>query len=205
MNKDKSLFKNKVQMIIYLIIFCILIWAFIYLGTRNYKNEINNDKERFDMDFSLVDKDNVFVYAKNLDVRSAIQSGNTIVFFGNNKSEWVNYYASILNEAAKNVGIKKILYYDFFDDRDTKNGTYEKIVEILKDYVKTNDLGVKNIYAPTLVVIKNNNILYFDDETSFVDGDTTPNYYWTVNNKELKQGELENIFIKYLGSDISGS
>ena len=205
MNKDKSLFKSKTQMVIYLLIFCVLIWAFIYLGTKNYKNDINSDKERFDMDYSLVDKDNVFVYANNFDVRSAMQSGNTIVFFGNNKSEWVNHYASILNSAANNTGIEKILYYDFFEDRNVKNGTYEKIVDLLKDYVKTNDEGLKNIYAPTLVVIKNNKVFYFDDETSFVEGNITPEYYWSINNKDIKQGELENIFINYLGSDLSGS
>ena len=57
--KNEKLFKNKVQMVIYIILFCLLIYGFIYLGKKDYKVEVN-DNERFASEFSLVSKDNVF-------------------------------------------------------------------------------------------------------------------------------------------------
>ena len=44
--KNKSLFKSKTQMIIYIILFCLLIYGFIYLGKKDYKVKVS-DNERF--------------------------------------------------------------------------------------------------------------------------------------------------------------
>ena len=39
--KNEKLFKSKWQMLIYIIIFIILIWAFIYLGTLDYNDDFH--------------------------------------------------------------------------------------------------------------------------------------------------------------------
>lgn len=200
MNTDKKhFFENKIQMIIYISIFLVLLFAFIFLGTRNYKNASTNDNLQFDQEFSLVDKDNVFNYVKSTDVRTMLNKGNGIIFFGFNTSVWVNNYAKILNETAKESGILKISYYDFYKDRKEKNGTYETIVSKLSYYLKTNDEGIQNINAPTLLVIKDGNIIYFDDETAITEHNITPADFWTDDKINEKKAELKQVFLQFLG------
>ena len=193
----KKFFKSKKQMIIYIILYGLLIYGFIYLGTRNYNKGEITDQKHFDQEFSMVDEENVFTYINSNDARRLIKSGRTIIFFGTSTSQWVNYYAKILNDEAKEDGITDIYYYDFISDRTDNNGTYESIVEYLKNYVTTNDEGKKEIYAPTLVVIKNNKVLYFDDETSLVKGTVTPDIYWNEYQIGLEKTTLKQVFKDY--------
>lgn len=125
--KNKKMFKSKTQMVIYIIIFCLLIYAFIYLGKKEYKVELP-DNERFANEFSMVSKDNVFKYVNATDARMVSRGAKGIVLFGTN-NEWVNYYAYIVNKIAKETGVKEIYYYDFTKNRKDNNGTYEDIVK----------------------------------------------------------------------------
>ena len=74
--KNEKLFKNKTQMVIYIILFCLLIYGFIYFGKKDYKVKVS-DNERFASEFSLVSKDNVFKYVNGL--ISNISKDNRIV------------------------------------------------------------------------------------------------------------------------------
>lgn len=196
--KNEHLFKNKTQMVIYGIIFILLIGAFIYLGTKDFSNDIPDNK-RFAEEFSMVDKDNVFEYVNATDVRGIVSDKSGIILFGT-KNEWVNYYAYMVNEVAKNTGVKKVYYYNFVKNRQDNNGTYEDIVEKLSNYVTYNDRGSKDIYAPALLVVKNGVVEYFDDETAFVKGKVTPSVYWNYNEQSRKEQELKGVFEKYLES-----
>lgn len=196
--KNEHLFKNKFQMIIYLIIFGILIYLFIYLGTKDYNLEIP-DNERFASEFSLVSEDNVFKYVNVNEVRNVIAESNGIILFGT-KNEWVNYYASILNTAAQEMGISEIYYYEFLKNRQDNNGSYEDIVNTLEEYVTYNDRGIGEIYAPTLLIIHNNQIILFDSETAFINGKIDPSEYWTSFNEQQKVNEFKAAFQKYLES-----
>lgn len=195
--KNKKLFKNKTQMIIYIILFCIIIYGFIYLGKKDYKVEIS-DNERFASEFSLVSKDNVFKYVNATAARMVAKGSDGIVLFGT-QNEWVNYYAYMVNKVAKEVGIKEVYYYDFSKNRKDNNGTYEDIVKTLDDYVVYNDKGVADIYAPSLLVVNNNQVILFDSETSFVKGSVTPSGYWNRVSQENKENEIKNAFLAYLG------
>ncbi len=194
--KNEKLFKNKTQMVIYLIIFCLLIYGFIYLGKKDYKVKLS-DNERFASEFSLVSKDNVFKYVNATDARMVAKGAKGIVLFGT-KNEWVNYYAYMVNKVAKEVGVKEIYYYDFIKNRKDNNGTYEDIVKTLGNYVTYNDKGVAEIYAPTLLVVSNDEVLLFDSETSFITGEITPSTYWNSAKEETKENEIRETFIKYL-------
>lgn len=195
--KHEHLFKSKLQMVIYMIIFVILLGLFIYLGSLDYKSDDILDNERFAQEFSLVSEDNVFKYATAVDARMVAGGTKGIVLFGT-KNEWVDYYAYIINKVAKEVGIKEIYYYDFIKNRQDNNGTYEDIVNKLEDYVVYNDRGVGEIYAPSLMVVSNDKLLMFDSETSFVKGNITPSRYWTSEKQLEKENELRVIFTKYL-------
>lgn len=194
--KNEKLFKNKTQMVIYIILFCLLIYGFIYFGKKDYKVKVS-DNERFASEFSLVSKDNVFKYVNATDARMVAKGAKGIVLFGTN-NDWVNYYAYIVDKVAKEVGVKEIYYYDFIKNRKDNNGTYEDIVKTLSNYVTYNDKGVAEIYAPTLLVVSNDKVILFDSETSFVKGDILPNAYWNSEKIAEKENEIREAFIKYL-------
>ena len=108
---------KKVKLILQGILFVAIIVGFIYIGTRDFNKEVVVDNERFDADYVNVSKDNVFKYANAVEVYQALK-GNAIIFMGYPANVWSGYYANILNEAAKDAGIKEILYYDFYEDRE---------------------------------------------------------------------------------------
>ena len=197
--KHETLFKNKLQMVIYFILFAILIMAFIYIGMYDFNPELP-DNERFAEEFNLVGEDNVYEYINATTALMVASGTKGIVLFGTINSEWVNYYASIVNDVAKEVGIDKIYYYDFFANREDNNGTYEAIVERLSGYVTYNDYSVADIYAPSLLVVCNDEVLLFDTETSFRSGNIAPSEYWNSLNIENKKSELREIFRTYLES-----
>ena len=196
--KNEKLFKNKWQMLVYCFLFVVLIGAFIYLGTLDYDDTLP-DNEEFSREFSLVSEDNVFEYVNATTALMVANGTKGIVLFGTS-NEWVNYYANIVNKVAKEVGIDTIYYYDFVKNRQDNNGTYEAIVEKLSDYVTYNDYGNAEIYAPTLLVVGGDEVIFFDTETTFINGNIAPSEYWNSFNESSKMNELRNVFTEYLES-----
>lgn len=194
--KNKKMFKSKTQMVIYIIIFCLLIYAFIYLDKKEYKVELP-DNEKFSSMFSMVSTDNVFKIVNATEARMVSRGAKGIVLFGT-ENEWVNYYAYIVNKIAKEVGIEEIYYYDFTKNRKDNNGTYEDIVKNLSNYVTYNDKGVAEIYAPSLLVVSKDEVLLFDSDTSFIKGKTTPSTYWNSFTQGEKEQNLRAVFTEYL-------
>ena len=194
--KNEKIFKNTLQMIIYCLLFCIIIFAFIYISKIDFNTKKDAKSELVEI-FDKLDVDNVFVYGNAITVRNLVENGNGIVLFGTN-NEWVNYYISFVNRAAKEMGIKEIYYYDFIKNKVDNNGTYESIVNKLEEYVIKNDRGFTNIYAPTLLVMKNGKVLLFDDETSFVRAHENPSSYWTYYMQMNKIEMFKTAFLRYL-------
>lgn len=194
--KNKKMFKSKTQMVIYIIIFCLLIYAFIYLGKKEYKVELP-DNEKFSSMFSMVSTDNVFKIVNATEARMVSRGAKGIVLFGT-ENEWVNYYAYIVNKIAKEVGVEEIYYYDFTKNRKDNNRTYEDIVKNLSNYVTYNDKGVAEIYAPSLLVVSKDEVLLFDSDTSFIKGKTTPSTYWNSFTQGEKEQNLRAVFTEYL-------
>ena len=188
---------KKVKLILQGILFVAIIVGFIYIGTRDFNKEVVVDNERFDADYVNVSKDNVFKYANAVEVYQALK-GNAIIFMGYPANVWSGYYANILNEAAKDAGIKEILYYDFYEDRENRNGTYQSIVLSLTNYLVTLDDGTEEIYAPTLVIVKNGKVIAFDNETSFTKGNITPDVYWDEYQSGIKYNNFKIMFQEYL-------
>lgn len=188
---------KKVKLILQGILFVAIIVGFIYIGTRDFNKEVVVDNERFDADYVNVSKDNVFKYANAVEVYQALK-GNAIIFMGYPANVWSGYYANILNEAAKDAGIKEILYYDFYEDRENRNGTYQSIVLSLTNYLVTLDDGTEEIYAPTLVIVKNGKVIAFDNETSFTKGNITPEVYWDEYQSGIKYNNFKIMFQEYL-------
>lgn len=193
------IFKSQKQMIISIILFILFIIGFIYFGTKDYAVKDVSDSDKFVSEHKEVVGDNVFTYINVSDAYNYVHGNNILLLFGIRNSDWVGYYANILNEVAKEVGISKIYYYDITDDRSDANASYESIVYYLKDYVTYLDDGKANLYGPTLLIKKDGVITYFDDETALIKGSITAEEYWSNYQINLTKATLKVALEDYLG------
>ena len=187
-----------------IVLIFILLIVLIFLGKKDYKVDATKDNKRFDKEYSMVSRDNVFKYVSEEETYDILKKGEGIIFMAFSENEWSNYYAKILNDVAKEMNIGTIYYYNFLADREKDSVIYEKIVDYLKEYLKKDDLGKINVSAPTLVVLKEGNVMAFDDETSRVTGTITPENYWKEEMINNKQEHFRNIFTVYMGGIING-
>lgn len=188
------------QKTFYILSFVFLISAFIYLGTKNYNAPIKKmtDHESFTQEFGITNE-NLFIYKNAKEVLELFNTGTGIVFFAFPENEWSSSYADILNDAAKSLNIENIWYYNFKSDRANNNHYYRNIVKQLSHYLPILDTGDANLYAPTVVFVKNGVVVGYDNETAIVNGDVTVNDYWTRTNQFVKKQALETLIRDYLG------
>ena len=196
--KNEKMFKNKIQMVIYILLFIIIISLFIYLGNLDYDKDAAEDNTKIAKEVKLDDKNNVFKYVNHSEAYNIVSGNNGILLFGHSNNKWLPYYAKIVNEVAKEVGIDTVYYYDFLEDREANNGTYEAIVSKLANYVTYNDLSEADMYSPTLVMVVGNEIIYYDDQTAVMKGNISPEKYWNDFAIGMKKSELTVVFNKYI-------
>ena len=189
---------SKKQKLISFILCIVLLGAFIFVGTRDYEIKEVDEHKVFSNEYKIVPNENVFVYANSSKIYTSLKSGSSIIFFGFSKNGFSGHYAKIINEVATEKGIKEILYYDFYEDRENYNGTYESIVLLLEDYLSKNDLGKVDLVAPSMVVVKNGKILFYDEETAYTPVKINPDDYWNEYNVGIKKATLGYIFDEYL-------
>lgn len=189
--------KSKKQIIKYLLIIITLI-GFVVIGKQNFKKEEEN-KNNISHKYNILNSSNVFEKINASQVLNKINGGNALIFMGFENSKQSEYYASLLNEVAKNLKIEKIYYYDFYNDRKDNNGTYETIVNKLKNYLLKDDEGKINLQAPTFFIIKEGNFIYFDEDASRIQANLSEDDYWNDYNKNLKKAYLEAGLKNYLG------
>lgn len=197
--QNKKFFKNKIEMVITLTIFVLCIIGFIYLGKVDFSKNKPTDNIRMNMEHPEVSKENVYEYINASQANNFILRSKMIMLFGTS-NEWTGYYASILNDVAKEVGVNKIYYYDFEEDKNKNNATYQNIVNHFNNYALHLDDGSADIYAPTLVIINNGVIMLFDDESSYIHGAIKPQEYWNEYNLNLKKNTLKVALSDYKGS-----
>lgn len=196
--KKKSLFKNKTQMIIYMFLYVLCIALFIIIGQIDFQKDIDTESKKFHSLYNMVEEDNLYVFSDATDVLSIVDGKSGVVLMGFPTNKWMNYYASILNDAAKEVGIDKIYYYDFEQDREESNGTYETIVNKLKVYVPTDDRGIQDIQSPTVIVVKKGEVIGYFDDTSIVRGTVTPEVYYNDNQQAITYEGFKTALLEYI-------
>ena len=183
---------------IMLIIIMAIVGAYLIYNHFNKDENINNNNKNFNEEYSLVDKDNVYRYI-NIDEVLDTFNKSGIIFMGFKENIWSNYYAKYLNEVAKENNIKEILYYDIKKDRQTNNIKYKKLINLLEKYLMMNDEGNLYISVPYLVIIKDSKIMYTDNETSIINGNTTPSLYWNQNNIDNFKDKINNYIVEFKG------
>ena len=196
--EKKKLFKNKTQLVIYTFLYIVCLVLFVLIGNIDFHDNSETEAKKFSNIYDLVSADNHYIFASATDVLNIINGNSGVILFGFPQNKWTNYYASILENVAKEVNLDKIYYYDFLADREESNGTYETIVSKLRVYAPILDEDVANIFAPTVVVIKDGEVLGYFDDTSIMKGNIKPEDYYTENQRGLTYELFKSTLLDYL-------
>ena len=188
--------KDKTSII--LIVIVAIIGAYLIYNNFNNNKDDTKSNEIFNEEYSLVSDKNVFKYINIDEVLNKFNESG-IIFIGFKENIWSNYYAKYLNETAIENDIKEILYYDVKKDRQSNNIKYKKLVNLLEKYLMMNDEGNLYISVPYLVIIKDGKIMYTDNETSIINGNTTPSLYWNQNNIDSFKDKINNYIVEFKG------
>lgn len=171
------------QKIFYVICFVVLIWAFIFLGTRNYKVKELTDSEIFSRDFKSIPSDNLFSVFDSSEALTFLEKGTGLLFLGFPENKWSNSVAEILYQVSQDEEYP-IIYFNFLEERQNHHDNYVGMIREIDDYLKSDDEGKLNIYAPTIIGVVKGKVIYFDDKLTFVNNLLDPKDYWNDTRKE---------------------
>lgn len=185
---------KKAVIIIVSLVVLILMGYMGYLFINKDIKEIS-DNQKFSAEYKGVGLDNVFTYKTIEETIKILEHGTGVVYLGFPSCPWCQKYVTILNEVALNNKLDKINYCNISEDRANNTKNYQKLVSLLDDYLHYDDDGNKRIYVPAIIAIKEGQIVFFDDETSYdTKGYATPDEYWLNEDLEgLKQRLSEMI------------
>lgn len=118
------------------------------------------------------------------------------VYLGFADCPWCNEAVPVLNEAAKETG-NSVGYIDTRKDASWTSNTdidgYDMFIGIAGDYLKPDDEGVPHLYAPTVIFIKDGEIVKYHE--GLIEGYTPSEGRMT----EAGQEELKNIYLEGFG------
>lgn len=181
-----------------IVFFGIMIWLFIYFGTKNYNLNIP-DNVRFANEYKDISMNNIYVYKGKEEINNLLAKGSGIIFLGFPNNIWSHYYADYLNMVAMENGIEEIYYYNFYRDRSLNSDVYENIVKRLKNYLILNDVGRADLSAPSIVMVKDGSVIYYNDELQEIRGEIKPEEYFTDYKKNYLKAEFTNAIKLYKG------
>ena len=178
------------QKISILLIIVIAIIGTIVIYKHFYKQKIDNKSvTKFSDEYTLVDKNNVFVYSNIDEVANMLENGTGIVFMAFPECPWCQYYAKYLNEVALENNIKEIYYLNIKHDRQINSNNYSKITKLLDNYLYSDDGGKVKVFAPNLTFIKNGKIIANDNETAIIEGNIKVEKYW--NQEKINEFKIK--------------
>ena len=157
-----------------------------------------------------VPEDNLMVYATYDEIVDIIKNKDGVIYFGFPECPWCRNAVPALIDAANELGIDKIYYFNALSIRDTKkldeNGNivvekegtneYKKLVELLYDYLPVYDgLGddtIKRLYFPTVIFVKDGKVIASHMDTV----ETQTNPYKKLSEEEYEK--LVQIYSEYI-------
>lgn len=181
MKKKEEKKNNKMVYIIIGILAVIALGVGFYVGYNSVKDNKETDAVRFASEYP-VSEDNVFVYRTLEEINKILENGTGLIFLGFPECPWCRGYAPIINEIAKQEKLEKVYYFNIKQDRADNTELYQKAVKLLEENLRYDEEGNRRIYAPSLIAVKNGNVVGFDD-TRYWNNKSyeTPEDFW---NKE---------------------
>lgn len=184
----------KKKLSIFLIIIIAVVGTILIYKHFDKQQVDNKSVTKFSDEYTLVDKNNVFVKSSIDEIANMLENGTGIVFMAFPECPWCQYYAKYLNEVARENNIKEIYYLNIKHDRQINSSNYSKIVKLLGNYLYSDDSGKSKVFAPSLTFVKNGKIIANDNETAITEGNTSAEIYW---NQE-KINEFKDKMTSYI-------
>lgn len=184
MSKTKSIIRK----VIYGILFLLMILAFIYLGDKYADN--SKTKTLTINDYYSELKSDRFEVVYGSKMISLLKEGKNIIFVGSKNSEYSKKYIEELNIILDQLKIEKVYYYDIVYDKSQKNSNYYEIRELLKGSLTTTDGSKNNLLAPSLYIIDNGEVKYYNTETVAMKNTDTVENYWTTDQQIKFSSEI---------------
>lgn len=191
----KEKIKDKKNLLI-LGLIIIIVLLVILLVKVSEKESDGNDAIKFAQEYTEVGEDNIYVYRTYDEIIKILENGTGIILLGFPECPWCQRYAVYLNEVAKELDFDKIYYYNILEDRKNNTEEYQNIVSIISEYLKYDEEGNKKIFVPSVIAVNKGEIVGFDDETSVITEDITPDEYWTDNKVNLLKDKLTTMLTK---------
>lgn len=189
--------KYRIVKVLSIVILFVLALVGIYYFYTGHSKVQEKDSVKFAKEYTGVTEDNVFVYKNENEIVNILKSKSGIVYLGFPECPWCQKYVTLLNEVAKEKGISEIYYFNIREARSNKTVAYNEIVEILKDYLPTDDEGKKKVMVPDLTFVMEGEVKWHNNDTSTISGIKIEDYWTKEKEEEFKEKlgqEIDSVF-----------
>ncbi len=185
--------KKKLMLVIDILLGAILVGVMTF-GIYQY---LKSDGEKFKAEYEALNNENVNInisknnpikYVTLDEVFDIIQNKTGVIYFGFPGCPWCRNMIPVLFEAAKNNNIDTIYYFNPRNVKKSDNDEYNKLKEILNEYLSEDENGQKVLYVPDVYFIKDGKIV--GHHLGTVDSQEEP----TISLTEEEKNELLDIF-----------
>lgn len=185
--------KKKLMVVIDILLGAILVGIMTF-GIYQY---LKSDGEKFKAEYEALNNENVNInisknnpikYVTLDEVFDIIQNKTGVIYFGFPGCPWCRNMIPVLFEAAKNNNIDTIYYFNPRNVKKFDNDEYNKLKEILNEYLSEDENGQKVLYVPDVYFIKDGKIV--GHHLGTVDSQEEP----TISLTEEEKNELLDIF-----------
>jgi hypothetical protein len=191
MTKTKSILRK----IIYLILFGLMIFAFVYLSEKYKDNSI--EKIPTIKDYYTNADESIFTVKRGGEVIQVIKNGKQLLLIGNSTKESSQKYIEEIESILKELEIDSANYYDLKNDKDQKNSNYYEIRNLLEGYLSTSDSSDRNLLSPSFYIIENGKVQYYNTDTSIMKNTDKLENYWTEEKEIEFRTEITSAINKY--------
>lgn len=185
--------KKKLMVVIDILLGAILVGVMAF-GIYQY---LKSDGEKFKAEYEALNNENVNInisknnpikYVTLDEVFDIIQNKTGVIYFGFPGCPWCRNMIPVLFEVAKNNNIDTIYYFNPRNVKKSDNDEYNKLKEILNEYLFEDENGQKVLYVPDVYFIKDGKIV--GHHLGTVDSQEDP----TISLTEEEKNELLDIF-----------
>ena len=187
--------KNILLKSIYMVLIIIMLIAFVFLSEK-YKDNSKEELIPFSSYYSDIDNDNYEVI-NGVKFINLIRNGKSIVLVGSKNSEWSKFYVNKFNDAIDEMNLDTIYYYDINNDKSQLNSNYYEILELLDGYLVSTDDSNNNLLAPSLYILENGQVLYYNIDTIARKNTDKPESYWNIERTKKFNEEIKEAINKY--------
>ena len=187
--------KSIIRKIIYIILFLLMATAFVYLSEKYASN--SEPKIYTITDYYADNTNSYYEVVSGNKMINLLRNGHNIIFIGSSSSKYSQKYIEEIDKIFNNLKIDKVYYYDLNNDKYQQNSNYYKIRELLKGYLTTTDDSDNNLLAPSLYIVNNGTVEYYNTETSTMKNTADVESYWSYEQELIFQGEVTNAINKY--------